>query len=55
MQLMFTGKKQQNPCCTRVLEVPGAGIEPALPQWQQDFKSFAQNHVNHTKSALSEF
>ena len=31
------GEESLQPCLFGV--VPGAGLEPALPQWEQDFKS----------------
>ena len=43
--LFFNRVDPQITSCNRIVignnqeEVPGAGIEPALPQWEQDFKS----------------
>ena len=35
----YQKKKPCNQLKYRVLTVPGAGLEPAQPQWSQDFKS----------------
>ena len=35
----YKKKKPCNQLKYRVLAVPGAGLEPAQPQWSQDFKS----------------
>lgn len=46
--------KTTKPLENQRFEVPGAGLEPALPQWEQDFKSCVSTNSTTRACSLSE-